>query len=785
MTEINYRLECLEKAIDRYSEKRIALYGIGANAKAILENFPEKNIVALLDEKHIGEYILGKKIISLEEAVKLGIEVIIIAAEALASEIISERISVFCQTNSIVLLNMYGMDENQLKRQVLEQELAYGSLCEEKIYQQISESDLICFQLMDVLCGSAFLEKTALFEYIERSYGEKQFVENRLQSENMLSPRQPYDIYEIYNNYWTIALSPREKIEYLMEMEETVFSERMTPHTKIVDILNAAFLQGKKVYIISDLCYSLKTTNAILKKIGVKNYDGIVQENIANKKMSDGAWRSILDQEINERALYIGTARNCNLMLAQVYGMEICLIKTAWEIFWQFSDLNICRNLRREKDNISLWLWVQKTVTSPFVRDSLPYIKYVPVKSEHKSERIQLFSLLENGDLSELDTLSFTEHEDPVVSVIIPVHNHFEYTYNCLKSIFYNTGDIKIEVIVADDASTDDTIKICNVVKGIKLIRNEKNLLFLRNCNKAVNYARGKYLVFLNNDTQVQKNWLKPMINILEENLEVGLVGSKLLYPDGSLQEAGGIIWRDGEAANYGREDDPDKPEYNYVREVDYVTGASMATRKELWDSVGGFDVRYTPAYCEDSDFAFEIRKKGKKVLYQPESVVVHFEGISNGRNVEEGIRKNQILNIEKFREKWRLILYQEHNLKNRGLFEARERKLNRKTILVFSKHTPGYEGDAESKVLIDYLMMFLRKGFIVKLIPADFEYDSGHTENIQQLGVEILYGAYYKSNINQWILDHRFFIDYAFIYDRFAEEQFLDIINAASIKIY
>lgn len=785
MTEINYRLECLRKTIDKYSEKRIALYGIGANAKAILENFPEQNIVALLDENHIGEYIFGKKIISLNDVLKLEIEVIIIAAEALASEIISKRISIFCKTNSIKLLNMYGIDENKLKRQIVEQDLLYASLSEEKIYQQIRESDLICFQLMDVLCVSKFLEKADLFENIEKFYQEKQFIKNRMQSEKMLSPRQPYDIYEIYNKYWTVSLSSRERIESLMELEESIFVEGIIPHKKMVDILNRAFLQRKKIYIISDLCYSIETTQNILKKIGVKHYHGIVQENIANKKMSDGAWRIILGQKVHEKCLYIGTKNSSNLMLAQVYGMDICLIKTAWEIFWQFSKLNICQNLRKEKDNTSLWLWVQKTITSPFVKDNLEKINYVPVKDGTKNKNIKLFSLPENNDLSELDRLTFTEHEDPLVSIIIPVHNHFKYTYNCLKSIFYNTGDIKIEIIVADDASTDGTVKICDIVKGIKIIRNKKSLFFLRNCNEAAKHARGKYLVFLNNDTQVQENWLKPMIKILEEDLEVGLIGSKFFYPDGSLQEAGGIIWRNGEAANYGRGDDPDRPEYNYVREVDYITGASMVTRKTLWDCIGGFDERYAPAYCEDSDYAFEIRNHGKKVIYQPESVVVHFEGISNGKSEKEGIKKNQILNIDKFRKKWSVTLCQEHNEKDRGVFGARERKLNRKIILVFSKTTPGCDGDLEAKTLIDYLRLFLKKGFIVKLLPADFRYYLEYTDNIQQMGVEVLYGAYYKNNINQWILEHRCFIDYAFMHDQYSADQFIDIINAASIKIY
>lgn len=217
-----------------------------------------------------------------------------------------------------------------------------------------------------------------------------------------------------------------------------------------------------------------------------------------------------------------------------------------------------------------------------------------------------------------------------------------------------NTLDVEYEIIIADDVSNDETIKIKDYVQNITVIRNEKNLGFLLNCNNAAKYARGEYLHFLNNDTQVEENWLSSLVQLIESDEKIGMVGSKLVYPDGRQQEAGGIIWNDASGWNFGRLDDPSKPEYNYVREVDYISGASILLSKKLWLEIGGFDERYVPAYYEDSDLAFEVRNHGYKVMFQPKSVVVHFEGISHGTDTNTGIKSYQIKNKEKFIEKWK-----------------------------------------------------------------------------------------------------------------------------------
>ena len=135
--------------------------------------------------------------------------------------------------------------------------------------------------------------------------------------------------------------------------------------------------------------------------------------------------------------------------------------------------------------------------------------------------------------------LIFTKTDDPLVSIIIPVHNQFEYTYGCLSSILDKCSEIPYEVIIADDLSTDETTDIGNFVENVKVIKNSANVGFLKNCNSAAAHATGKYLVLVNNDTSVRDGWLKHLVDLMASDEKIGLAGSKLIFADGRLQEAG------------------------------------------------------------------------------------------------------------------------------------------------------------------------------------------------------------------------------------------------------
>ena len=168
--------------------------------------------------------------------------------------------------------------------------------------------------------------------------------------------------------------------------------------------------------------------------------------------------------------------------------------------------------------------------------------------------------------------------ERPDVSIVIPVFNHISDTMNCLRSLAGHESVFSFEVIVVDNASSDATEKELVKVKNLVYIRNKENLGFVGGCNTGADAAKGQAIVFLNNDTDVLPGWLDYLITDLEES-DTGLVGSKLIYPDGSLQEAGGIIFNDATGTNYGKHQAADYYTFNYRREVDYCSGASIAIR--------------------------------------------------------------------------------------------------------------------------------------------------------------------------------------------------------------
>ena len=373
--------------------------------------------------------------------------------------------------------------------------------------------------------------------------------------------------------------------------------------------------------------------------------------------------------------------------------------------------------------------------------------------------------------------------DNPLVSVVIPVYNQFEYTYWCVRSIVETTKSLDYEIIIADDCSTDTTRDIEQYLPGVRVIRNEKNLRFTLNCNNAVKYAKGKYVALLNNDTVVMDGWMSALVDVLEKYPDVGLVGSKMVYPDGVLQEAGCVVWRDGSAWNIGKGLNPNLPQFNFLKEVDYVSGASFMFPKTVWDEFMGFDERYAPSYCEDSDLAFQMRYNGYKVMYQPRSCVVHFEGMSNGKALGSSLKSYQLVNTRKFYEKWRDVLMS-HSTIGADLFQARDRSLGKRCVVYVDEHITDAEGDEFDRFLTERMISCARGGASVKLIADDFFLDGTKAEVYQDEGIEVLYGGEARRDQKKWAHDYKRFVDEVIVCRPFLMRKYVRLFGKAKVKL-
>lgn len=375
----------------------------------------------------------------------------------------------------------------------------------------------------------------------------------------------------------------------------------------------------------------------------------------------------------------------------------------------------------------------------------------------------------------------------PVVSVIIPTYGQLRFTLRCLASIQAHFPTTPTEIIVIDDAFPGLEAEALARITGIRLLRNPENRGFLRTCNSAAQAARGEFLLFLNNDTEVRTGWLDRLVEVFARQPSAGLVGSKLIGDDGTLQEAGSILWQDGSAWNHGFGGDPDAPEFNYLRNVDYCSGASLMVRRQVFLSVGGFDEKYAPAYYEDVDLAFRLRRIGLQTFYQPRSEVMHYGGASHGRDLRFGIKACQVTNQATFRATWQEALKTGHFQNATHIPRARERAHDRQVVLVIDRDVPQTDRDAGSCAIVAIMRALLASGLVVKFWPFDLVPTPVHTEALQDMGVEVLH-APQQTWLSEWLAVNGAYLDIVLLSRPDVTEVCLPIIRsgtAARIAYY
>lgn len=353
-----------------------------------------------------------------------------------------------------------------------------------------------------------------------------------------------------------------------------------------------------------------------------------------------------------------------------------------------------------------------------------------------------------------IEELYIYDEAKPIVSIIIPVFNKVIYTLRCIYSILLFGSKYKFEIIVVDDASTDSTSNFASI-KHIKYLRNSINSGFIKSCNNGSYMASGDYLCFLNNDTVVTDGWLDELVEVITADNRIGLVGSKLVFPDGILQEAGGHIWNDCTPANTGKYESAEYFMYNYTRSVMYISGASILTKKEVFVNLGGFSEEYLPAYFEDTDYCMRLLSSGLLVKYVPTSEVIHYEGVSSGRSTECGVKSYQVNNAKRFKEKWEChcrIFPSKQYTPKQSIDLMRTNRL-----LFVDDFVPTPDKDAGSYIAFNTLLILQSMGYDITFVPTHgFGYSQRYNKLLNRIGIETIYGIdqeefhdYLKQNSN------------------------------------
>ena len=354
-------------------------------------------------------------------------------------------------------------------------------------------------------------------------------------------------------------------------------------------------------------------------------------------------------------------------------------------------------------------------------------------------------------------SLTIPSSRKPELSVILVLFNRAELTLACLRSL---SEDYKhdLEIVIVDNASTDDTRKLLDRIHGAKIIRNSRNEGFLSASNQGASEARGRNLLFLNNDTEVFPGAIASALHTLGDTDDAGAVAGKLIYPDGTLQEAGGIVWQDGSCSGYGRGDDPFAGPYMYRRDIDYCSGAFLLTRRDLFGEMGGFDESFKPAYYEDTDYCMRLWERQLRVVFDPDAIVLHHE-FASSPSTKDAIdlqERHREIFVGKHEESLRQCLVRS----DLNVTRARSANRNETRILFIDDRAPHPSlgsGYPRSHTILTGL---LDRGYFVTLYPLA-ELDESWTSIYRDIprGVEVMSGMG-APQLEQFLEDRRGYYD-------------------------
>jgi GT2 family glycosyltransferase len=375
------------------------------------------------------------------------------------------------------------------------------------------------------------------------------------------------------------------------------------------------------------------------------------------------------------------------------------------------------------------------------------------------------------------DVIRFPEVARPDVTVVMLTYNRWDLTKEALRLLAEVTQP-RYEVVIVDNASTDGTLAELDRVEGARILRNPTNLGFGPANNQGAAMARGRYLLLLNSDAWVRPGWLEPLIEVADADPGVAAVAPKLLYPDGRLQEAGSIIWRDGRVRQYGDGDRSNRPEYNFRRTVDYASAACLLVRRSAFRSVGGFDPRFAPVYYEDVDLCLALAARPGRVVYQPRSVVEHVRGASSTGGVQSArVERNRRV----LRARWQSVLDrrppESWRVEPSGIVGGRD-ALTCERILVLTGPRPDAAGAPEQTRLDGLITAAARRWPDARWTVASLDgAPVTRPDDLSDAGIEAVTAA---SSWEDWLTGRRYHYGVIVVADpRWTDGQLGDVLNA------
>ena len=402
--------------------------------------------------------------------------------------------------------------------------------------------------------------------------------------------------------------------------------------------------------------------------------------------------------------------------------------------------------------------------------DSTKFSKNVLKIDVDFQQDISLRKFMQFGSNNITNLSSFSK-----ISIIIPTYNQLEALKRNLSSIKSKTTYKNYEIIIV----TNNLDENSDMRKYLKTIDDQVYVYpeyysFGGMNNFAASKAQGEFLLFLNDDIEVvSPNWLEAFLS-LALNESTGAVGAKILSSNGKLQDTGGIVWKNGNAWNFGRFHDPNEPKFNYVRDVDYCSGSCLFVKKEIFEKIGGFDRTFDPAYWEDTDLCYSIRKLGYQILYQPLASLIHYEGLTQGTSTSQGLKSHQVENQKKFQDKWKTVLDTHLEDSSENSFFERDRRegLN---ILYIDHYIPEPDRDSGSLRTFGILGILSHMKNKVTFWSDNQKFTIPYATELQQKGIEVIYK---NKDFEKFIDERKNLYDVAILVRPYISVKYIDSIK-------